>query len=1020
MKSNLNKTRKWMVAVAFAMLSANCFAANEIVKTTQVKGNVSITQNQDYVITDQTPFASVGSLNIENTEHAVVIIQEIKPSKVIKDWLDHVNIKGGKAQDGQNCQVKMYGRGTIILPYDKDIHPLTCFTGKDFSGKSCNNYTEGHNGNGYMKALNASTLDNKIKSFKLKRGYMVTFALGLEGWGYSRCFIADNEDLEINLPENMASRVSSYRLFKWQNAKKGNLASADYKYLNLVNATSGFGWNQGHNLLPDMECVPNHIYEGYPSVSDIGKATWACHSKNNNEPGNSADDHPQDVATVLGNWQNVMRTGLRLCSESSHDGSMNHLQAFLDSIDARGWRCDIIDMHCYWNQGQFNNLTNISNRYGKRPIWISEWLWGAWWSGQGIFSLVKDAKDFSEAAQKKLYEGTRPILEKLNGNPRVERYYYWNAEERTSLWSKDGADTLSMLGKYYANMQEPLAFNRQYEYVPKVVYASVTDLKASLQPETNEVKLSWNDPNGDMLDSVVVMCQRPGKMLYEHIANIPMRDANSINGTSYTFTDKAPNGTNKYCIAIYPIGSTQPRRSATTTVLVISRKAVWNDVTSNYVVNANFDDEREFSSNLTTGKDNHKAVNGWITDNNSDLGCSGVFGVASGNTLNKQTVPQTNADNMTAGGVLGINQGWGTPICYTQKIKLPAGTYRFSYAAYNAANTIQTGNLCGYKIGCQGFVYDDYTTLEPGSWNLFHFSPLTLMKETEVELSLGYVAANTTSTNNPFLFYDYIKVEKADLSKVDDAGYEAVYVDVTDKYLKNSGFDFAQDFQKDDVKNGKTNHLKATNWTTANNGDFGASAVFGIGSHRKLNGQEVPDNNTNGKAEGGCLGVSQGWEIDATYKQQTLLPAGTYRMSYSVFNVANDETEVNNHCGYQLGNKANIYDNLNKFNVGTWTIRMLDDFTINEPTNATFSLGYKAAKATSSKNPFIFFDYIKLEQCVDKREYEKTTNIKLSPGKTDHKSIEIYNQEGIRLPALQRGVNIIRYADGSSTKVFRK
>ena len=90
MKPNLNKNRKWMVAVAFVMLSANSFAANEIVKTIQVKGNVSITQNQDYVITDQTPFSSVGCINIENTEHAVVIIQEIKPSKVIKGWLDHV------------------------------------------------------------------------------------------------------------------------------------------------------------------------------------------------------------------------------------------------------------------------------------------------------------------------------------------------------------------------------------------------------------------------------------------------------------------------------------------------------------------------------------------------------------------------------------------------------------------------------------------------------------------------------------------------------------------------------------------------------------------------------------------------------------------------------------------------------------------------------------------------------------------------------------------------------------------
>ena len=48
--------------------------------------------------------------------------------------------------------------------------------------------------------------------------------------------------------------------------------------------------------------------------------------------GNSADDTPQDVEVVLDNWQNVMRTGLRLLSESSHDGSMGHLEAFIDSI----------------------------------------------------------------------------------------------------------------------------------------------------------------------------------------------------------------------------------------------------------------------------------------------------------------------------------------------------------------------------------------------------------------------------------------------------------------------------------------------------------------------------------------------------------------------------------------------------------------------------------------------------------------------------------------------------------------
>ena len=48
-----------------------------------------------------------------------------------------------------------------------------------------------------MKDLTNATLNNSFKSFKLKRGYMVTFALGKSGWGYSRCVIADQEDLEM-------------------------------------------------------------------------------------------------------------------------------------------------------------------------------------------------------------------------------------------------------------------------------------------------------------------------------------------------------------------------------------------------------------------------------------------------------------------------------------------------------------------------------------------------------------------------------------------------------------------------------------------------------------------------------------------------------------------------------------------------------------------------------------------------------------------------------------------------------
>ena len=360
-----------------AMLALSANAANEKKSVGQVTDAVALTTDVDYIITDETPFATTGSVDIQNTEHAVLIFQKVKPSKVIKNWMGKIYINGEQAADGVNCQVKMYNRGAIIMPYGKDFMPLTCYTESNFEGESYNNYTEGSY-SGFMKSLTEKELNNNFKSFKLKRGYMVTFALGSSGWGYSRCFIADAEDLEMNLPTNMSGRVSSYRLFKWWDASKAGIHDTSAATNDALNTTSCFDWAQGNaSLLPDVEWVPNHIYEDWPSASTCGSVTGSCHMKTNNEPGNSADDHPQDVETVLNNWQNLMRTGMRLCSESSHDGSMNHLKTFIEEIDKRGWRCDILDLHCYWQAGTFNNLTWYSDNYGNgRPIWISEWVWG--------------------------------------------------------------------------------------------------------------------------------------------------------------------------------------------------------------------------------------------------------------------------------------------------------------------------------------------------------------------------------------------------------------------------------------------------------------------------------------------------------------------------------------------------------------------------------------------------------------------------------------------------------------------
>ena len=160
-------------------------AANSTQTVNQVSSSVDITEDVDYVITSATPFATAGSVNIVNKEHAVVRLSAVKPSQVISTWLTHVFIDGEAAQNNVNCQVKMYSQGCIILPYGDDSKPLTVYSELNFGGDECNDFGLEDSG-GFMNTLTDEKLNNRIRSFKLKRGYMVTFSIRPGGYGYSR------------------------------------------------------------------------------------------------------------------------------------------------------------------------------------------------------------------------------------------------------------------------------------------------------------------------------------------------------------------------------------------------------------------------------------------------------------------------------------------------------------------------------------------------------------------------------------------------------------------------------------------------------------------------------------------------------------------------------------------------------------------------------------------------------------------------------------------------------------------
>lgn len=519
-----NSFKRLYVIAVLCMATVFAWSANITTTVSQVTESVTVSEDIDYVITSDTPFSDAGSVNLTNTEHAVLVLQNIRPSVTISTWLtDHVFVNGEQAVDGTNCQVKMYAHGTIIMPYASGFKPLTVYAGQNFTGTSVNSFGLENDG-GFMNTLSSAKLNNQIRSFKLKRGYMVTFSTRAGGRGYSRCFIADTEDLEVaSLPTILDQRISSYRVFQWYDSQKKGVADyVDETANQALVSTWTYTWGVGRSLLPDAECVSNHIYEDWPSPSACGSVTYTCHMKTNNEPGNSADDHPQDVATVLANWENLMRTGLRLCSESSHDGSWSHLRAFIDSIDARGWRCDLLDLHCYWPSSSFNNWKYYYDSYGGRPIWISEWIWGASWNQNGVFGLG-DSYTYEQKQTRNATELETVIIPNLNNSPYVERYAYWNSE---ASYSKVYNNGLTTSGKYYASVKSGLGHNRKYDKIPTLPRQyDPSNLSVSYDSETKQVTLEWHDVNGEYNQLMAVEVKTPSSANWQEVQTITPQES---------------------------------------------------------------------------------------------------------------------------------------------------------------------------------------------------------------------------------------------------------------------------------------------------------------------------------------------------------------------------------------------------------------------------------------------------------------------------------------------------------------
>ena len=539
--------------------------ANDVTTVSQVTESVALTTATDYTITSTDPFGSLGTIDIQNVD-AVVIFQNIRPSVVVSKYLQNITINGEALSEETNARIGIWGNGCVIYPHVlKYSNALTVYTEGNFTGESRTDFIP------YTKYTNLGDFKDNIESFILKRGYMATLATNTDGSGYSRVFIAQDEDLEIDLTltnvdsgkrKYLLNKVAFIRVFPWNKVTKKGNAGGDSGQLRALDVTWYYDWNSGGSSTYDWEYVPHHHHEGWPAWSGL---TGSNHNTilGNNEPNNQSDSKEQYIEVskiestffgTNGSWQNnAYAGGQRLGSPAMTSGNSRSswLTTFMSLAEKYNCRIDFICDHYYVHNNGGNYSWNVNanaSTYGGRPTWITEWNYGANWTTSGESWPTSDMSA-SDANQTVTKNALKDILENgLENNANCERYaiYNWVQDARAVYLNSK----LTIAGEYYASLKSNTSYSNGGGYIPGWNFWSPSDLELTYNKNSKKVVLNWSHLNGKQTDSVCVQRKVVDESnVWETIANLGV--VQSIT-PSYNYDDvSAFSGVITYRIANY-------------------------------------------------------------------------------------------------------------------------------------------------------------------------------------------------------------------------------------------------------------------------------------------------------------------------------------------------------------------------------------------------------------------------------------------------------------------------------------
>ena len=363
-----------------------------------------------------------------------------------------------------------YQNGSVVRPSHDNSSNLTVFSENNFNGEFGNI----SNSDVFADESIPSNLNNNISSFKLKKGFMATFAENNDGTGNSKVFIASKDDIVIDeLSDYLNNKISFIRVLPWNwVSKKGTAGDIQY-----MNNNWFYKWSNNGDSDLDREYTPMAWGKGASDddndIEIIKSKYKSTHILAFNEPDDCNGQSGQYgnmcvVDTSLTYYKNLLKSGLRMVSPACRqDAVFNWLNEFNSKAIDENIRIDVIAVHWYdWGsnpqnspnanpQDVFNRFVNylesVHQMYGL-PIWITE------------FNANRHRNEW---VHRQFLQLALPFLEETDY---IERYSFFPPTTQVANFFDDN-NNFTQIGEFYYN------FNSS-ESMQEETYASTSNLNS--------------------------------------------------------------------------------------------------------------------------------------------------------------------------------------------------------------------------------------------------------------------------------------------------------------------------------------------------------------------------------------------------------------------------------------------------------------------------------------------------------------------------------------------------------------